>query len=203
MISGYEVVQRKNCQHFPGSTLPFWVFFTDILSWKQHRSRLAGFWQTSWSGSTLVSTLFVRRYFTGILLNNVPIRWCVVHVPGLVLTCTFHFSRRLSCKRLIELHQRDYHTQPHIYIIQWQPRLQPTANRSLLWLLVRFISLRYPTCNQNYDFKPLLHETENISITSIHTAKCSCLNTTITVFTVFARMSSYCICCLYSHGLHT
>ena len=26
---------------------------------------------------------------------------------------------------------------------------------------------------------------------------------TITVFTVFVRMSSYCICCLYPHGLHS
>ena len=25
----------------------------------------------------------------------------------------------------------------------------------------------------------------------------------ITVFTVFVRMSSYCICCLYPHGLHS
>ena len=26
---------------------------------------------------------------------------------------------------------------------------------------------------------------------------------TITVFTAFVRMSSYCICCLYPHGLHS
>ena len=26
---------------------------------------------------------------------------------------------------------------------------------------------------------------------------------TITVFNVFVRMSSYCICCLYPHGLHS
>ena len=34
-------------------------------------------------------------------------------------------------------------------------------------------------------------------------AKCSCLFTTITVFTVFVRRSSYYICCLYPHGLHS
>ena len=34
-----------------------------------------------------------------------------MHAPDHVLLCMFHFIRRLALKRLIELHQREYHIQ--------------------------------------------------------------------------------------------
>ena len=43
-------------------------------------------------------------------MSHVPIRCCVVHVHDHVLSCMFHFIRRLALKRLIELHQKDYRT---------------------------------------------------------------------------------------------
>ena len=80
------------------------------------------------------------------------------------LSVNVHVSlqKKTVLNRLIELHQRVYHAHPHIYMIYWQSRLQPTVYRNLLWLLVGFVSMRYPTYNQNLDFKHLLHETENI-----------------------------------------